>query len=319
MNERCGFISELYFSFKYFLENALIIDISPELWGYTTIEIKFFFRDPNCIFKSYFRVLHIETSTSLDSLAKFEGAIGQFKLALRSWHPLILSPGTILMGCRQLLSLVFSEIDLFLLHLTCGRPVFTQLHMSYQNITPSIFLDHHWFPDSHFPKPLSGPILCIFPLGLPAHLTNCSRKTCMIGFLTLWHKLVLWSHPFSPLSRTHKERGHAAVEYQLYSHFILRSYQFKNTFTIMYHLHCIDIMNNISIYLSFCLSTYHLYLSTYLSIYLSVYLPIYIYLSIYLPTYLVPTYLPTYLPIYLSIYIFIYIYTHTQTHTIKLN
>ena len=43
------------------------------------LEIKFFSREPNCIFKSYLKVLHIETSTSLGYLQKFEGALG-------SWH-----------------------------------------------------------------------------------------------------------------------------------------------------------------------------------------------------------------------------------------
>ena len=43
-------------------------------------------------------------------------------------------------GGGQLLSLEFSEIDLLLLHLTCGsrRPVSAQLRVSYQNITHSI-------------------------------------------------------------------------------------------------------------------------------------------------------------------------------------
>ena len=46
--------------------------------------LKVFFREPNCIFKSYLKVLRIETSTSLDSLKKFEGAPGEFKGALGS-------------------------------------------------------------------------------------------------------------------------------------------------------------------------------------------------------------------------------------------
>ena len=52
-----------------------------------------FFREPNCIFKSYLKVLCIETSTTFGSLQKFEGAPGEFKGALSSWHPLISNPG----------------------------------------------------------------------------------------------------------------------------------------------------------------------------------------------------------------------------------
>ena len=56
------------------------------------LEITLFSREPNCIFKSHLRVLCIETSTSLGSLQKFEGATGEFKGALGSWHPRISSP-----------------------------------------------------------------------------------------------------------------------------------------------------------------------------------------------------------------------------------
>ena len=49
-------------------------------------------REPNLIFKSYLKVLYIETSTSLGSLQKFEGAAGEFKGAVGSGHPLISSP-----------------------------------------------------------------------------------------------------------------------------------------------------------------------------------------------------------------------------------
>ena len=58
----------------------------------TGLEIKFFSREPNCIFKSYLKVLCTEISTSLGSLQKFEGAPGEFKGALGSRHPLISSP-----------------------------------------------------------------------------------------------------------------------------------------------------------------------------------------------------------------------------------
>ena len=54
--------------------------------------VKCFFREPNCIFKSYLKVVCIETSTSLGSLKKFEGAAGGFNGALDAHHPLILSP-----------------------------------------------------------------------------------------------------------------------------------------------------------------------------------------------------------------------------------
>ena len=56
------------------------------------LEIKLFSREPNCIFKSYLKVLCIENSTYLGSLQKFEGAAEEFKGALGSWHPLISSP-----------------------------------------------------------------------------------------------------------------------------------------------------------------------------------------------------------------------------------
>ena len=59
----------------------------------TGFETKFFSREPSCIFKCYLEMLCIETSTSLGSLQKFEGAAGEFKGALGSWHPLISSPG----------------------------------------------------------------------------------------------------------------------------------------------------------------------------------------------------------------------------------
>ena len=39
-------------------------------------------------------VFCIENSTSLGSLQKFEGAAGEFKGALSSWHPLISSPAS---------------------------------------------------------------------------------------------------------------------------------------------------------------------------------------------------------------------------------
>ena len=50
-------------------------------------------REANCIFKSYFKVLHIETSTSLGSLQKYEVDKGEFKGAQGSRVQLILSPG----------------------------------------------------------------------------------------------------------------------------------------------------------------------------------------------------------------------------------
>ena len=56
------------------------------------LEIKIFSREPGCIFESHFQMLCIETSTSLGSLQKFEGAAGEFMGALGSRHPLISSP-----------------------------------------------------------------------------------------------------------------------------------------------------------------------------------------------------------------------------------
>ena len=52
----------------------------------------FFSREPYYIFKSCFKVFCRETSTSLSSLRKVEGAAGGFKVALGSRHPLISSP-----------------------------------------------------------------------------------------------------------------------------------------------------------------------------------------------------------------------------------
>ena len=46
---------------------------------YTGLEIKVLSREPNCIFKSYLKVVCIETCTSFGSLLKFEGASGEFK------------------------------------------------------------------------------------------------------------------------------------------------------------------------------------------------------------------------------------------------
>ena len=56
--------------------------------------------------------------------------------------PIIFNSSVLHLKRVQLLSLEFSEIDLFLLYLTCGRDrgrtVSAQLRVSYQNITPSI-------------------------------------------------------------------------------------------------------------------------------------------------------------------------------------
>ena len=64
-------------------------------WKPPGLEIKFFSsREPDRICRSYLMVLCIETCTSLGSasLQNFKGAAGEFKGALRSWHPLISSP-----------------------------------------------------------------------------------------------------------------------------------------------------------------------------------------------------------------------------------
>ena len=46
------------------------------------LEIRFLFRESDCIFKCYLKVLCMEASTSLDSLRKFEGAEGEFNEVL---------------------------------------------------------------------------------------------------------------------------------------------------------------------------------------------------------------------------------------------
>ena len=46
-------------------------------------------------------MLHIETSTSLGSLQKFEGATGELKGALSSCHPLISSPVLVLIASEM--------------------------------------------------------------------------------------------------------------------------------------------------------------------------------------------------------------------------
>ena len=55
-------------------------------------KLSFYSGDPNCIVKSYLKVL----CTSLGSLQKFEGAEGVFKRALGSRLQLILSPSRVL-------------------------------------------------------------------------------------------------------------------------------------------------------------------------------------------------------------------------------
>ena len=62
--------------------NPFLLKVLSEL------EIKLFSREPNCILYSFLKVLCIETSTFLGSLQKFEGAAGEFKGALGSWHHL---------------------------------------------------------------------------------------------------------------------------------------------------------------------------------------------------------------------------------------
>ena len=71
---------------------------NPEWVRLAGLEIKIFSREPNCIFKKYLKALCIETSSFLGSLQKFEGAAGEFRGALGSWHPLISSPG---LACSQ--------------------------------------------------------------------------------------------------------------------------------------------------------------------------------------------------------------------------
>ena len=73
------------------VNNYFVITHSVVLWNRARNSV-FFSWEPNCIFKSYPKVLCIGTSTSLGSLQKFEGAPGEFKGALGSWHTLIWSP-----------------------------------------------------------------------------------------------------------------------------------------------------------------------------------------------------------------------------------
>ena len=69
-----------------------INDIDTEMDYTAGLEIKFFSREPDSIFKSYLKVFCIETSIFFCSLEKFEGAAGEFEEALGSPQPLILSP-----------------------------------------------------------------------------------------------------------------------------------------------------------------------------------------------------------------------------------
>ena len=80
------------------------------LFASSGLEIKCFSKEPNCIFKSYLKVLCIETGTlycivlyfidcsariqklTFCSLQELEGAKEEFKGALGSWHPAISSP-----------------------------------------------------------------------------------------------------------------------------------------------------------------------------------------------------------------------------------
>ena len=47
-------------------------------------QIFFFIREPNCILKSYIKVLHIETRASLSSSQKFEGVTEEFNISI--WY-----------------------------------------------------------------------------------------------------------------------------------------------------------------------------------------------------------------------------------------
>ena len=55
-------------------------------------KLSFFSKEPNCIFKSYLKVLSIEASTSLGFLQRFEGAPGEFEGSPASRLQLISSP-----------------------------------------------------------------------------------------------------------------------------------------------------------------------------------------------------------------------------------
>ena len=75
---------------------------------------------------------------SRPSLYPNDKKIKLFLYVLRQFFVYFVSLGEVV--GNQLLSLEFSEIDLFLFRLTCGRgrPVSAQLRVSYQNITPSL-------------------------------------------------------------------------------------------------------------------------------------------------------------------------------------
>ena len=83
-------------------QNNKIAGLCVRVCAYMCAGLNFFSREPNCIFKSYLKVLCIETSTSLGSLQKYEGAEGKFKGAHGSRHMLILSPGVCVCGSRTI-------------------------------------------------------------------------------------------------------------------------------------------------------------------------------------------------------------------------
>ena len=85
-NQKFAFLKITY-GHVHFYANKLTICMPQNLIA--GLEIKFLFWEPYCIFKSYLKVLCIETSTSLGSLQKYEEARGEFKGALGSKHPLI--------------------------------------------------------------------------------------------------------------------------------------------------------------------------------------------------------------------------------------
>ena len=60
----------------YTVTGQLMKSCAHELTG---LEIEYFSREPNCILKSYLKVLCIESSTSVGSLHKYGGAAVEFK------------------------------------------------------------------------------------------------------------------------------------------------------------------------------------------------------------------------------------------------
>ena len=94
------------------------------------LEIKCFFPGAQLHFRSYLKMLCIETITSLGSLQKFEGAVGEFKRVMGSRHPLISSPDSYANGNYMSVQLAtyqtfsYHKTTLFQPHMCHKRQVF---------------------------------------------------------------------------------------------------------------------------------------------------------------------------------------------------